>query len=240
MSDRGTEYDARFAELAARGTYVHGEADLVDQLIDRWNLHRPATVLDAGCGTGRVAIELARRGHRTVGIDADVDMIAAARRKAPHLLWHHADMAVTDLRSLDIAPESIDLVVAAGNVMIFLRPGTLDAVLGLLTGALCPEGLLVAGFSLDAPRPLGTTLSMGRPDALDLATYDRACMSAGLGLAQRLATWDGEPYTGGQYAVSIHRRGAPPSAPSSTIHPDRQGEALCDPYPHTHEEVRRR
>lgn len=232
MSDRGTDYDARFAELAARGAYVHGEADLVDQLLDRWILRRPATVLDAGCGTGRVAIELARRGHRTVGIDADLDMIATARRKAPQLLWHHADLAAADLGALGVAPQSIDLVVAAGNVMIFLRPGTLDAVLGSLAGVLCHEGLLVAGFSLDAPRPLGTTLGMGRPDALDLATYDRACQSCGLHLAQRLATWDGEPYSGGSYAVSIHRRSAPAPAPSTRSHSDPKSTSQWNPPPH--------
>ena len=64
------EYDARWDRLAAAGEEVHGEADFVMAL-------RPTSVLDAGCGTGRVAIELARRGVEVVGVDADPDMLGA-------------------------------------------------------------------------------------------------------------------------------------------------------------------
>ena len=73
---RGDEYDARWRTLAARGANVHGEADLVEALLREEGGTR---VLDAGCGTGRVAIELARRGFSVVGMDADAPMLAAAR-----------------------------------------------------------------------------------------------------------------------------------------------------------------
>ena len=38
--------------------------------------------LDAGCGTGFLSLELARRGHRVTGVDFAPAMIVAARRKA--------------------------------------------------------------------------------------------------------------------------------------------------------------
>ena len=42
-------------------------------------------VLDIGCGTGRVALDLARRGHDVTGLDSDPDLVnelaARARRK---------------------------------------------------------------------------------------------------------------------------------------------------------------
>ena len=60
---RGASYDERWRELEAKGVSIHGEADLV-----AW-LAPGGSVLDAGCGTGRVAIELARRGHEIVGVD---------------------------------------------------------------------------------------------------------------------------------------------------------------------------
>ena len=72
----GDAYHRRFADLAATGVDVHGEADCVTRL-------GPASVLDAGCGTGRVAAELARRGIDVVGIDRDASMIATARTLAP-------------------------------------------------------------------------------------------------------------------------------------------------------------
>ena len=52
---RGNAYDARFAELAEAGHHVHGEADLVASLVEG------RRIVDAGCGTGRVGIELAAR-----------------------------------------------------------------------------------------------------------------------------------------------------------------------------------
>jgi SAM-dependent methyltransferase len=77
---RAATYDDRWTELSARGENVHGEADLVSSL-------DPRSVLDAGCGTGRVAIELFRRGLDVVGVDLDPSMLARARAKAPGLPW---------------------------------------------------------------------------------------------------------------------------------------------------------
>ena len=43
------------------------------------------TVLDLGCGTGRVALHLARRGHPTIGLDLDPELIAALAERAQGL-----------------------------------------------------------------------------------------------------------------------------------------------------------
>ena len=79
-------YEQRWERLAAAGVDPHGEAALVQS-------YAPASVLDAGCGTGRVAIELAHRGVVVVGVDRDPDMIDLARAKAPELRWVVADLA---------------------------------------------------------------------------------------------------------------------------------------------------
>jgi SAM-dependent methyltransferase len=180
---RGDGYDRRFAALEASGQSVHGEADFVSYL-------GPPSVLDAGCGTGRVAIELAARGVDVVGIDLDEQMLATARAKAPELAWVHGDLAAPDL---DLG-RRFAVVVAAGNVMIFLTPGTERDAVANLARHLEPGGLLVAGFQLGAGR-------------LALARYDDFAAAAGLTLAERWATWDRQPFVaGGDYAVSVHRR----------------------------------
>ena len=183
---RGDDYDARWKALAAQGRNVHGEADLVESLLRQSGGTR---VLDAGCGTGRVAIELSRRGFLVTGVDADAAMLAGARAKAPEQRWLEADLA--DLP--DGLDDGFDLVVLAGNVMIFVAPGTEGRVLDNLSRLLAPGGMLVAGFQL-------------RPDRLSLAEYDRLCADGGLELAQRWATWDREDFVGGDYAVTVHRR----------------------------------
>lgn len=182
-------YDQRFDALAASGVDVHGEAGLVDRL-----LPIGAAVLDAGCGTGRVSIELARRGFDCTGIDTDTSMLARARASAPALRWVEGDLSELDVGT------TFDCVLAAGNVIPLLAPGTEPEVVRRLAAHLADDALLICGFGLD-PDHLPLTEA-----PVDLASYDRWCADARLTLATRLATWDGEPYAGGGYAVSIHRR----------------------------------
>lgn len=189
----GEEYAARFAELAERGQDVHGEARLCATLVPPG-----ARVLDAGCGTGRVLIQLAQLGYDGVGVDQDASMLAVARRNAPRLTWLQADLADFDPDAAGVG-SGFDLVVAAGNVFPLLAPGTESAVAARLAQALRPGGLLVAGFGLDQEH-------LPVPPSLTLADYDAHCTEAGLTLTDRFATWDADPYDGGGYAVSVHRR----------------------------------
>ena len=175
------EYEARWARIAAAGQVVHGEADLIASL-------GPGPVLDAGCGTGRVAIELARRGIDVVGVDLDPDMVAVARAKAPELTWLVADLARMQL------DRRFPIVAMAGNVLLFARPADHRLIVHTLTSHLEPGGRMVAGFSLER-------------GGLGLADYDELCQSCGLVLEDRWSTWDRRPFTaGGDYHVSVHRR----------------------------------
>lgn len=182
----GDEYDESYERQAAAGENVHGEADFVMRFA-------PTRVLDAGCGTGRVARELARRGVDVVGVDLDDGMLSTARRKAPAIAWHCADLAKIDLG------RTFDVILLAGNVMIFLTPGTEGAVVANLGRHLAPEGRLIAGFSL-------------RPGHLTIEDYDRLVVPSGLSLGERWSTWDRDPwYPEGDYQVSVHRRFSTPS-----------------------------
>lgn len=177
----GDAYDATYERREAAGENVHGEADFVQEF-------GPGSVLDAGCGTGRVGWELARRAVEVVGVDIDEGMLATARLKAPGVEWRLADLATVDLG------RCFDAIVMAGNVMIFLAPGTEGAVVENMARHLRPGGLLIAGFQL-------------QPGRLSLAEYDAFADRAGLSLAERWSTWDREPWdAGGGYAVSVHRK----------------------------------
>ena len=175
----GQDYDARWERLAAAGQDPHGEANFVAAF-------GPASVLDAGCGTGRVAIQLARQGIETVGVDLDAGFIERARAKAPVLEWHVADLASVDLG------RQFDLVIAAGNVMIFLAPNSEDAVLANVARHLVSGGRFVAGFQV-------------RADGIGLEEFDRLAALVGMSLEGRYATWSRAAYHGGDYAVSVYR-----------------------------------
>ncbi|MFE7759075.1 class I SAM-dependent methyltransferase [Streptomyces sp. NPDC057429] len=189
----GEEYAQRFARLAESGHDIHGEAAFCAAL-----LNPAARILDAGCGTGRIAIRLAELGHSCTGVDVDSSMLAVARRDAPTQEWLLGDLARLD--ALGLHP-GFDLVLAAGNVIPLLAPGTEAAVVRQLAGVLRPGGLLVTGMGLDAEH-----LPLPEPP-LTLTEFDHWCTQAGLTLRQRYATWSGDPYRQGcGYAVSVHSR----------------------------------
>ncbi|CAN5443828.1 class I SAM-dependent methyltransferase [soil metagenome] len=189
----GADYAARFAKLAASGADMHGEASFCAAL-----LSAGARVLDAGCGTGRVAIRLAELGFEVVGVDVDDSMLAVAREQAPDATWLRGDLA--DLPDALLAGLAFDLVVLAGNVVPLLAQGTLPAAVRRLAEPLAPGGLLVAGFGLDAAH-----LPRGCP-VTPVEEYDAAATAAGLERVDRFSTWDAAPFdaTAG-YAVSVHR-----------------------------------
>lgn len=189
-ADYAERYAARFRAMVARGEDVHGEARFVASLLDP-----PTQVLDAGCGTGRVAIRLAELGYDVVGVDVDVAMLAMAREEAPHLDWRVADLAVLDTGQV------FDLVLVAGNTIPLLEPDTLgDAARGL-AAQLDDDGLLVCGFGLDAAHLPGDC------PVTPLADVDAAFAAAGLAPVARFAGWDRAAYDDGDgYVVTVHRR----------------------------------
>lgn len=175
------EYEQRWRKLAESGQNPHGEADFVCRF-------HPTTVLDAGCGMGRVAIELAARGIDTVGVDLDPDLLGRARAQAPALSWVLGDLATFDLE------RTFDVVVAPGNVIGFVAEQDREAAVRGCAVHVAGGGRLIVGYSLTPRWP-----------SLDL--YDAWCAAAGLVLEERFATWDGEPFTEqSDYHVSVHRR----------------------------------
>jgi SAM-dependent methyltransferase len=190
----GAEYAARFAELQASGVDVHGEARLCASLITPGS-----RVLDAGCGTGRVAIQMSEWGYSCVGVDSDDSMLSEARKTASNVDWLLADLAALD-RATPALSTPFDLIVAAGNVIPLLSEDSERTVLANLASLLVPSGLLVAGFGLHADfLPIDWA-------PVDLATYDRWCSDHGMELMRRFSTWAGDRYTDEPYAVSVHRK----------------------------------
>lgn len=70
----GKRYDQ---EVFVQGTL--GECDFIEQEI---GLNKSLKILDIGCGTGRHAIELTKRGYKITGVDLSDSQLARAREKA--------------------------------------------------------------------------------------------------------------------------------------------------------------
>jgi SAM-dependent methyltransferase len=180
-------YIERFRRMASEGADLGGEARLVDAMVP------PASrILDAGCGTGRVAAVLHERGHKVVGVDADPALIEAAGQDHRGPTWLVADLAELDLTAAGIS-EPFDAVVVAGNVLAFVAPGTEREVLRRLCMHLVPDGVALIGFGTDRGYPV--------------EAFDADVVAAGLVLEHRFATWDLRRWhEGAGFAVTVLRR----------------------------------
>lgn len=176
-------YVDRFRQLAAEGADLEGEARLVDAMV------APGSrVLDAGCGTGRLAHALHRRGHRSVGVDVDPVLVEAARADRPGPTY-----VVSDLAALDLPERDFDLVVCAGNVMVFLAPGSERTVLQRLHAHVRSGGRVVIGYRRE-------------PDTYSYDRFDEDAAAVGLRLEHRFASWELDPFTDeSDFAVSVLR-----------------------------------
>ena len=186
------KYDQRWEAMAARGENVHGEADAVTRLIERYLdvrvrerelelEHEPEhalRVLDAGCGTGRLAVELQRRGHLVTAVDLDPDMIDKARDKSTAVTW-----LVGDLSTIDVTTRGglVDVIVMAGNILNFCAPGTQTTIVHNMVKNLADGGLLVCGWSQEL-----------REDAYLWLDFVRDARDAGANLAETWTNWDGD------------------------------------------------
>jgi SAM-dependent methyltransferase len=70
-----------------------------------------SVIVDVGCGTGRLTTELARRGHRVIGVDPSPAMLEIARRRpgGEQVGWVEGDAS-----QIDVA--GVDLVIMTGHV----------------------------------------------------------------------------------------------------------------------------
>jgi 2-polyprenyl-3-methyl-5-hydroxy-6-metoxy-1,4-benzoquinol methylase len=186
-AEHSQQYIERFRRLASEGADLAGEARMVDAMLPRGSL-----VLDAGCGQGRVGAELAARGHRVTGVDADEGLVLAARADHPDQRWVVADLADLDLAAHG-EPGPFDAAVMAGNVMLFVAEATEEQVLRRVAAHLRPDGFAVIGFAADRGYQL--------PD------FDRHAAAAGLVTEQRFATWDLRPWrSDSPFSVTVLRR----------------------------------
>jgi SAM-dependent methyltransferase len=153
---------------------------------------RGGRILEIACGTGRVAIPLARAGANITGLDVSPAMLSIARRKSHGLdgvRWIEADMRQFDLGV------NFDLIICPGHSFQFLLTADRQLeCLRTLKRHLAPGGRLIIHLDHQDPAWLGdvageragtfqpgppVTLADGRRvRAFQAWTYDRSTQTA--------------------------------------------------------------
>lgn len=194
----GADYDAMYPAVV-----LETEAT-VDFLAALAECHRDPSVLEFGIGTGRLAIELHRRGLRVAGIEASKRMVAALRDKAPSA---QIDIAIGDYASTRV-PGSFSLVVLVFNTV--LDPRGRPAQLSLFENAarhLAPGGcFVIEAVNLRPWRRIAATRSLrvaySGPGELDAMAHVH-----GMTRIARYASWTRAAFTAhSRRHISVYER----------------------------------
>lgn len=119
-------------------------ADFLERIINRHYNNAPELILDLGCGTGRMTIELARRGYDMIGVDIAPEMLDIARENASargvgeRTLW-----LCQDMRSFELYG-TVDIVISClDSINHLTSPKDLLTCLRLVHNYLVPDGLFI-------------------------------------------------------------------------------------------------
>ena len=116
---------------------------LFDQML-RGRIDDGATVLDAGCGSGRNLVFMLRAGMRVFGVDAGADAIAAAQQRlsAASPAFDPARLSVQEVDALPFASSSMDVVISSAVLHFARDDAHFDAMVHEMWRVLAPGGML--------------------------------------------------------------------------------------------------
>ena len=152
-------------------------------------------VLDAGCGTGALAIEAARRGAAVVAVDLAANLVNVARERTPPELAHRIAYHAGDM--LDPAFGRFDHVVGMDSLIHYRQPDAMRVIASLAARA---EISMVFTFAPSNPaltlkRAVGKLFPRGNrsPEIMPVgaASFLRAlsadpALTAGIGRTERV------------------------------------------------------
>jgi SAM-dependent methyltransferase len=116
----------------------------------------PSRILDAGCGPGLYAVELARLGHHVTGVDVSAPALRHARSLVRDAKPSgSAAFLRADLRDVELAPGTFDAALLVYYVIEAFPRAIQPLVLTRLANALGSDGVLIAEMRLRPQQPPG-------------------------------------------------------------------------------------
>jgi SAM-dependent methyltransferase len=123
----------------------------------------PGPILDLGCGSGRVALHLARRGHPVEGLDLDPELVAAFEGQAADL---PARATVGDAIEFELGAAFALILAPMQLLQLFDGPAERSGCLRCVVAHLAPGGLAAFAIVESMPEPNATPSPL--PDAREV------------------------------------------------------------------------
>lgn len=133
-------YDYIYDRQDSCATFLNQRMGQALAWLDGSDLKEDSRILDAGCGAGRLAREVARRGYSVFGMDYSYGMIERANNICNHEDKHRVELLQGDVESIPFGDSSFDLIVCLG-VITYLNSE--DNALDELVRVLRPGGTLI-------------------------------------------------------------------------------------------------
>jgi SAM-dependent methyltransferase len=135
-------------------------------------------VLELGCGTGRVALHLARRGHEVIGLDVDPELLAVLASRGSDL---PVGALEADAREFELE-EQASLVLAPTHLLQLLPDAAARAeCLRCISAALRPGGIFAAAIIEEMPEPDGAPPPLPDVREVDGWVYSSLAVEAAIG-----------------------------------------------------------
>lgn len=139
------------ARRAASVIWHEAECESYEADLPLWAELAKGSVLDLGCGTGRVAVHLARRGHTVTGLDIDPALVTTFGERAREL---PAAAATGDARDFDLGTE-FSLVLAPMQLLqLFDGAAQRRSCLRCVAAHLAAGGLAAFAIVEGMPKPV--------------------------------------------------------------------------------------
>jgi 2-polyprenyl-3-methyl-5-hydroxy-6-metoxy-1,4-benzoquinol methylase len=132
-----------YAESYDKEVYTQGTVQETDFIESELGFDKSKRILDIGCGTGRHAIELAKRGYSVTGVDLSESQLNRAKQKAEDAKVK-VDFQIADARKLDFKNEFEAVIMICEGAFSLMETDEMNfAILENAAKALKDGGMII-------------------------------------------------------------------------------------------------